>query len=243
MPDLAGQTATAGVRVPLRGLRRRIAQTMTQAWTTIPHITGFDEVNVAALVEIRERLKSLAEARGLRLTYLPFVVKAAAIALREHPIVNSSLDEERQEIVHHQQVNIGIATATADGLIVPVVRGAGGMTLLELQQAIDALTERARARIATLEELHGGTFTITNFGALGGWQAAPIIRPGEAAILGVGRIQQRPWVVDGRIEPRPILALSLAADHRLIDGDVSTAFLTRVGALLCDPGLMLLEMR
>jgi len=242
-PDTNRPPPTADSRLPLRGLRRRIAQTMAQAWSTIPHITGFDEVEVSALVGLRERLKPAAEARGLRLTYLPFVVKAAALALREFPTLNASLDEAKEEIVLHGAVNAGIATATPDGLIVPVVKGADGLTLLELQAAIDALTERARARTATPEELHGGTFTITNFGALGGWQAAPIIRPGEAAILGVGRIQPRPWVVDGRVEPRPVLALSLAADHRLIDGDVSTAFLTRVGALLSEPGLMLLDMK
>jgi pyruvate/2-oxoglutarate dehydrogenase complex dihydrolipoamide acyltransferase (E2) component len=230
-------------REPLRGLRRRIAQTMTQAWTTIPHITGFDEVEVSALVAARERLRPVAEGRGLRLTYLPFVVKAVSVAVREHPIMNASLDEAAGEIVYHAAAAIGIATATPDGLIVPVLHDAAGMTLLEVQAAIDALSARARARTVTPAELHGGTFTITNFGALGGWQAAPIIRPGEAAILGVGRIQERAWVVNGRIEPRPVLALSLSADHRLIDGDVSTAFLARVGALLSTPDLLLLELR
>jgi pyruvate dehydrogenase E2 component (dihydrolipoamide acetyltransferase) len=216
---------------------------MTQAWTTIPHITGFDEIDAAALVAVRERLRPGAAARGLRLTYLPFVVKAVCVALREQPIVNASLDEAAGEIVNHAAANIGIATATADGLIVPVLHDAAGMTLLEVQAAIDALSERARSRTITPAELHGGTFTITNFGALGGWQAAPIIRPGEAAILGVGRIQQRPWVVDGRVEPRPVLALSLSADHRLIDGDVSTAFLARIGALLSTPELLLLDLK
>lgn len=234
--------APAETRLPLRGLRRRIAQTMTRAWTTIPHITGFDEVEVSALVSTRERLKPVAERRGLRLTFLPFIVKAVTVALREHPIVNASLDEAAEEIVLHGAANVGIATATPDGLIVPVLHDAGGKTLLEIQVALDSLAERARARTSTPEELRGGTFTITNFGALGGWQAAPIIRPGEAAILGVGRIQERPWVVAGHIEPRPVLPLSLAADHRLIDGDVSTAFLTRIGELLSSPELLLLEM-
>lgn len=230
------------VRQPLRGLRRRIAQTMTQAWSTIPHITGFDEVEVSALVATRERLKPIAAARGARLTFFPFVVKAVTIALREHPIVNASLDEAAQEIIHHTAANIGIATATPDGLIVPVLHDAAGMTLVEIQQHIDALTQAARERRSTPQELRGGTFTITNFGALGGWQAAPIIRPGEAAILGVGRIQDRPWAVAGQVEVRPVLALSLAADHRLIDGDVSTAFLTRVGSLLTAPDMMLLDL-
>ena len=229
-------------RVPLRGLRRRIARTMTQAWTTIPHITGFDEVDVSALVAARARLRPVAEARGQRLTYLPFVVKAVTVALREFPIVNASLDDAAGEIVYHGVARIGIATASPDGLLVPVLKDAAGLTLLELQAEIDRLAERARTRTATPEELHGGTFTITNFGALGGWQAAPIIRPGEAAILGVGRIQARPWVVEGQLAVRDVLALSVAADHRLIDGDISTAFLTRVGALLSAPELLMLEM-
>jgi pyruvate dehydrogenase E2 component (dihydrolipoamide acetyltransferase) len=240
-PPWATTTSATGERVPLRGLRRRIAQTMTQAWTTIPHITGFDEVEVSGLVATRERLKAAAEARGARLTYLTFAIKAAALALRERPIVNASLDEAAQEIVFHPTATIGIATATAEGLIVPVLRNAGAMTLIEIQLEADRLSARARERTITLEELHGGTFTITNFGALGGWQAAPIIRPGEAAVLGIGRVQERPWVVDGAVVPRPVMALSLAADHRLIDGDVSTAFLARVGSLLSHPELMLLD--
>lgn len=243
LPAPGRQPPTPGDRrEPLRGLRRRIAQTMTQAWTTIPHITGFDEIDASALVAARERLRPAAEQRGVRLTYLPFIVKAVCVALREHPIVNASLDEAAGEIVYHGAANIGIATATPDGLIVPVLHDAAGMTLLQVQAAIDRLSERARSRTVTPAELHGGTFTITNFGALGGRQAAPIIRPGEAAILGVGRIQERPWVVEGRVEARPVLALSLAADHRLIDGDVSTAFLARVCALLTVPELLLLEM-
>jgi len=233
----------AGTRVPLRGLRRRIAQTMAQSWSSIPHITGFDEFNVAALVATRQRLQPIAEARGLRLTYLPFVIKAVTIALHANPMLNASLDEAAEEIVLHRAINIGIATATPDGLIVPVLQDAASLTLLEIQESIDRLTERARTRQSSAEDLHGGTFTVTNFGALGGRQASPIIRPGEAAILGVGRIEERPWVVDGVVVARPVLALSLAADHRLIDGDVSTAFLRRAGDLLSEPSLMLAEMR
>ncbi|MGE3600531.1 MAG: dihydrolipoamide acetyltransferase family protein, partial [Dehalococcoidia bacterium] len=234
-PWTAPRPALIDSRQPLRGLRRRIAQTMAQSWSTIPHITGFDEVDVSALVLVRDRLKPLAEARGARLTYLPFIVKAVALALKDYPIVNASLDEAAGEIVLHAAINVGIATATPDGLVVPVLHGADELTLIEIQQRLDQLAERARVRTSTAAELHGGTFTITNFGALGGWQASPIIRPGESAILGVGRIQDRPWAVDGTVVVRPVLALSLAADHRLIDGDVSTSFLTRIGSLLSGP--------
>lgn len=237
------QSVLGDTRQPLRGLRRRIAQAMAQSWSTIPHITGFDEVEVSALVALRDRLRPVAEARGARLTYLPFVVKAAALVLRDFPIVNASLDEASEEIIFHGAINIGIATATPDGLIVPVLHRADSLTLFEIQQRIDQLTERARSRASSAEELRGGTFTITNFGALGGWQASPIIRPGEAAILGVGRIQDRPWAAGGKVKVRPVLALSLSADHRLIDGDVSTNVLTRIGSLLSDPAAMLLDMQ
>jgi pyruvate dehydrogenase E2 component (dihydrolipoamide acetyltransferase) len=141
------------------------------------------------------------------LTYLSFAIKAAALALREHPIVNASLDVEAQEIVLHGTVNIGIATATPDGLIVPVLHSVSAMTLLEIQQGADRLAARARERSVTPEELQGGTFTITNFGALGGRQAAPIIRPGEAAVLGIGRIEERRgWLT--ALLSRPVMALS-----------------------------------
>ena len=215
---------------------------MTQAWTTIPHITGFEEVDATDLVSLREKLQPLAAARGLRLSYLPFVVKAAALALREFPMVNATLDEAAGEIVYHGAVNIGIATATPEGLMVPVLHDVPSQSIARIQAEIDRLAERARARTATPDELHGGTFTVSNFGALGGWQAVPIIRPGEAAVLGVGRISERPWAIDGRVEALPVLALALSADHRLIDGDVSTAFLSRVAALLTDPAMMLLDM-
>lgn len=229
-------TATADdERVPLRGLRKRIAESMALSWRTIPHITGMDEIDASELVKLRERLRPGFEQQGIRLSYLPVIVKAAVAALRQHPAVNASLDEQAGEIVFHHRYNIGIATATEEGLIVPVIHDADRKTLRELAGEIHGLSERARDRTIPLGDLQGGTFTITNFGSLGGWLGTPIIRPGEAAILGVGRIQDRPWAVEGRLEIRPILALSFAADHRLIDGDVSTAFMRTLAGYLTEP--------
>jgi pyruvate dehydrogenase E2 component (dihydrolipoamide acetyltransferase) len=234
-PPVAQVLIAEDERVPLRGLRRRIAESMALSWRTIPHITGMDEVEVSGLVALRERLNARLQGQGVHLSYLPFIVKAAVAALKQHPMVNASLDETAQEILYHHRYNIGIATATADGLIVPVVHDADRRTLRELAAEINSLSEQARSRAIALSALQDGTFTITNFGSLGGWLGTPIIRPGEAAILGVGRIQDRPWVVDGRLEVRPVLALSFAADHRLIDGDVSTAFMRTMTGYLNDP--------
>jgi pyruvate dehydrogenase E2 component (dihydrolipoamide acetyltransferase) len=232
----------SSTREPLRGLRRRIAETMAESWRTIPHISGHDEIDVSGLISLRERLQPAAEAAGVHLTYLPFVIKAAVAALKRYPIANAQLDAAAGEIVYRQAVNVGIATATPDGLIVPVIHNADRKSLRELQAEISELSAQARGRRISLAALQGGTFTITNFGSLGGWLGTAIIRPGEAAILGVGRIDQRPWVVEGRIEPRPVMPLSLSADHRLIDGDVSTGFLRAVAACLTDPLSLFLEM-
>lgn len=229
-------------RVPLRGLRRTIADAMATSWRTIPHLTGMDEVDVSALVGLREQLNASSEPSGPHMTYLPFIVKAVVTALKQYPIVNSCLDESAGEIVYRHRYNIGIATATPDGLLVPVIHDADGKTLHELQAELGELTERARNRSIALDALRNSTFTISNFGSLGGWLGTPIIRPGESAILGVGRIQEKPWVHEGQLAVRVVLALSLSADHRLIDGDVATAFMRCVAGYLGEPLRLFLEM-
>jgi pyruvate dehydrogenase E2 component (dihydrolipoamide acetyltransferase) len=193
-------------------------------------------------MSLRERLRPSFDQQGIHLSYLPVIVQAAVAALRQHPAVNASLDEQAGEIVYHHRYNIGIATATPEGLIVPVIHDADKKTLRSLASEIRDLTEQARQRTIPLSALQGGTFTITNFGSLGGWLGTPIIRPGEAGILGIGRIQDRPWVVDGRLEVRPVLALSFAADHRLIDGDVSTAFMRTLAGYLVEPLTLFAEL-
>ncbi len=227
-------------RVPLRGLRRRIAETMAQSWSEIPHITGFHEVDALALVDLRKRLRPRAERAGVPLTLTALLVKAAALALVDHPSVNSSLDLGAGEIVLKRHRNIGVAVSTPDGLIVPVIRDADAKPLLAIAREVDELGRAARERRVALASLQGGTFTVTNHGPLGGWFGTPIIRPGEVGILGFGRIQDRPVAVDGQLAVRPVLPLSFAADHRVVDGDLQIAFCLTVKGLLEDPVQLLL---
>jgi len=230
-------------RLPLRGLRRRIAENMVLATTTIPQVTSLVEIDASGLVALRRAILPAAEARGVKLSYLPFIVKALTQALRAYPYVNAGLDDATKEIVLKRRYHIGIATATPDGLLVPVLRHADRLTVLEIAVEVTRLAEAGRARKLPLEELRGSTFTVSNYGTVGGFFATPIINPGEAGILGLGRIVERPWVVDGRVEPRPLLPLSFTADHRLIDGELAMRFLNTLTATLENPNLLLLDMR
>lgn len=228
---------------PLRGLRRSMAERMGESWRTIPHATIFEEIDAGQLVKLRRALQPQAEQRGLKLTYLPFVIKAVTQALRAHPDVNASIDMAQQQIFKHRVYHIGVAMATPDGLLVPVVRHADRLTLLELAAEISRLAERAAQRRLSPQELSGGTFTLTNFGSFGSHQAAPIINPPEAAILGLGAIADRPWAVNGKVKVRPVLPLALSFDHRLLDGAAAAGFMADVLRLLADPRRLLLELR
>ncbi len=228
-------------RVPLRGLRKRIAQQMRVAKHSAAHFTYVEEIDVTQLVQLREKGKERAAAAGVKLTYMPFFLKALVPALRDFPLLNASLDEERQELVMHRAINIGVAVDTPAGLVVPVVRDVPGKSLFELGQAVAELAERARAGKTRPEDLGGGTFTVTNAGNIGGLLATPIINVPEVAILGVHAIRKRPWVVDGQIVVRDILLLSLSLDHRVVDGAVGAHAMNRVKALLESPALLLLE--
>lgn len=220
---------------PLRGLRRRIAQTMTAAWREIPHILTFHEVDAAKLVAARRALIAEFEPEGVKPSYLPIVMKACAAALRAHPRFNASLNLEAGEVVYRRRVNIGFATATPDGLIVPVVHDADRKPILDLAREIAELAAAARARKVTPEQLRGGTFTISNYGSYGGHFGTPIIRPPEAAILGVGAIREAVVAVDGAPAVRPNLPLVVSTDHRLNDGEHLGAFAAAIGAYLADP--------
>ena len=220
---------------PLRGLRRRIAQTMTAAWREIPHILTFHEVDAANLVAARRALIAEFAPEGVKPSYLPIVMKACAAALRAHPRFNASLNLEAGEVVYRRRVNIGFATATPDGLIVPVVHDADRKPILELAREIAELAAAARARKVTPEQLRGGTFTISNYGSYGGHFGTPIIRPPEAAILGVGAIREAVVAVDGAPAVRPNLPLVVSTDHRLNDGEHLGAFAAAIGAYLADP--------
>jgi len=230
---------------PYRGVRKTIGEAMANSKYTAPHVTHHDEVDVTELVETRDRLKGEAEERGIHLTYMPFVMKACVAALKDHPIVNASLDEESEEIVKHGYYNVGVATATDAGLMVPVVEAADRKGLLQLSSEMNELVQKARERTISPEEMRGGTFTITNIGGIGGEYATPIINHPESAILALGQIKKKPRVVerDGEdvIEPRHVLTLSLSFDHRIIDGADGARFTNTVKRYLRNPELLLLE--
>ena len=228
-------------RIPLRGVRRSIAKAMVKSKYTAPHVTTMDEADVTELWKIREKEKKAAEKKGIKLTILPFIIKAVLAGLVEHPYLNATLDDENEEIILKKYFNIGFATDTPEGLMVPVVKNAKDKSILQLAEELTQLAEKARNRTIDLADLKGGTFTITNYGALGGIYGTPIINHPEVAILGVGKIKDTPVVRDEKIEIRKILYLALSFDHRVVDGGEAARFLNTIIARLEDPDLILLE--
>ena len=244
-------------RIPYRGVRKTIGEQMERSKYTAPHVTHHDQVDVTGLVEARGRLMDHAEERGTKLTYMPFVVKAIVAALKEHPVLNSQLDEDNEEIVLKSDYNIGVATATDAGLMVPVVEGTDRKGMLEIADEMRELIESARDRSIARSDMQGGTFTITNFGAIGGEYATPVINYPETAIMGLGAIKDRPWVVEREaqgasdsangdavskeVEARKVMTLSLSIDHRVIDGADAAQFVNTVKKYLESPELLLLE--
>jgi pyruvate dehydrogenase E2 component (dihydrolipoamide acetyltransferase) len=242
MPRPASGAEIADERVPLAGLRRKIAQKMALATRTAAHFTFVEECDATELKRLRERLVGHADALGVKLTFLPFIVKAVVASLQRHPMLNASLDEAANEIVLHKRYNIGIATATPAGLIVPVVKDADRKSVLEIAREVEDRANEARSGKAKLDDLQGSTFTVTSLGAQGGLLATPIVNFPEVAILGVHRMKQRPIVKDGRIEIGEVMLLSLSFDHRIVDGHVGAAFAYEVIGYLEHPERMLLEM-
>jgi len=228
-------------RIPLRGVRRSIAKAMVKSKYTAPHVSAMDEADITLLWKIREKEKKVAEAKGIKLTILPFIIKAVIAGLGQHPYLNASLDDENEEIILKKYFNIGIATDTPEGLMVPVIKNAKEKSILQLAEELTRLTEKARNRTIDLADLKGGTFTITNYGSIRGIFGTPIINYPEVAILGVGRIKDMPVVRDGKIEIRKILNLSLSFDHRVVDGAEAARFLNTFISHLEDPDLFLLE--
>jgi pyruvate dehydrogenase E2 component (dihydrolipoamide acetyltransferase) len=229
-------------RQPLTGLRKRIAEHMERSWRIIPHATAFDEVGGEALAALREALKPAAEKRGVRLTYIPLLIKLLIPLLREFPIFNASLDDERREIVYKRSYHIGVATASPEGLLVPVLRNADRLTLLEIASKLERLVEGARKRTLSLPELSGSTFTLNNVGSFGGSSGTPIINHPEVAILAFGKLQDRAVVQHGAVIVRPIMPLALSFDHRVIDGAMAGAFLARFKELVENPQQLMLDM-
>lgn len=222
-------------RVPLRGVRKVIAQRLSESWSKAVHTTAMADADLTELVRVREVEKEKAAKKGVKLTYLPYIIKAVIAALKESPYLNASLDEVEGEIILKKYYNIGVAVATDDGLMVPVIKAVDQKDIYTIAQEIEKLAKAARERTLDLADLKGGTFTITNYGSLGGTYGTPIINYPEAAILGVGRIVERPTVIDGKIIPRNILPLSLTFDHRIIDGGHATVFLNKLIELLANP--------
>ena len=228
------------IRLPLKGVRKTIADNMSKSLRTAAHVTHMDYADVTKLAAFRKKEKEVAEKKGVKLTYLPFIVKACVLALKEFPYVNTSLDDEKSEIVIKQYYNIGIAVDTPHGLMVPVVKHANEKTILEMARDIWRMAELARTREIKLKDLQGGTFTITNVGSLGGEWATPVINWPECAILALGRISEKAIPIDGKIEIRKILPMSLSFDHRIIDGALAAKFVTEVKNHLENPEALLM---
>ncbi len=220
-------------RVPLRGIRRAMARNMAEAWRTIPHVSLFDEIDARPLLEALRAARELSGSDTLTLT--AFFVRVSVVALTAQPLLNASLDDAAGEIVYHHAVNVGIAVASDDGLVVPVVHGAQSLGLHALGDEIGRVTAAARAGGLPPDEIRGATFTVTNFGTEGGRFATPIVRPPQVAILGCGAIRPQPVVDGDRVVAAPALPLSLSADHRVVDGHHATTFLDTVAGLLREP--------
>src|SRR6267143_373404 len=228
-------------RQPLSHLRRTIAERMTLSATVIPHVTHFDRADITELDAIIQRNLETAKARGVTLTLTAFLLKAAALALGEHPTFNATLDAAAGQLIVKRYVHLGVAVATERGLIVPVLRDVDRKPVLDVARELGALAQRIRDGKATLDDLRGGSFTITNIGALGGTGAIPIINYPEVAILGVARARQEPVVRDGRIEPRLLLPLSLTFDHRVADGADGARFASAIVRRLERPERLLAD--
>ncbi len=228
-------------RTPFVGLRRRIAERMQASVQTAAHFTFVEECDAEAMMQLRERFKEPARAQGVQLTYLPFIVKAVVGALRRHPQLNTMLDEARNEIVYQDRYDIGIATSTERGLMVPVLRDADRRSLVDLASEITRLGQCARDGTLTADELTGSTFTITSLGKRGGLLATPILNSPEVGILGIHQIKEKPVVRRGRVVVGHVMNLSLSFDHRIVDGHVGAEFAYDIIDTLADPDRLLLQ--
>lgn len=226
---------------PLTQLRKTIARNMLNSKHKAAHVTVVEEVEISELIGIREKYKPKYAERNARLTYLPFIVKATVLALRQHRIMNAQIDMENNRMIYKNQYNIGIAMDTPEGLVVPVIRNADKLSLFELTQQITAFAEKARERKLTLDDMKGGTFTVSNFGSISGIFGTPVINYPQAGILGIGRIVQQPVVKNNQIVIGNVLGLSLTVDHRIVDGGDTARFLKQIVDHLSDPISLMME--
>jgi len=242
----AAPSAQREQRIPIKGVRKHTAAAMVASAFTAPHVTEFLTVDVTRMMKLRARLAARPELAGVKVSPLLFVAKALLLAVRRHPMVNSSWDDAAQEIVVKDYVNLGIAAATPRGLVVPNIKDAGQLSLAELAGALADLTATAREGRTSPADMSGGTITITNVGVFGVDTGTPILNPGESAILAFGAVREMPWVHRGgsgggkpKVVPRQVTQLALSFDHRIIDGELGSRFLADIGALLHDPGAAL----
>ena len=225
----------------LTQIRKTIINRMVQSKQTAPHATAFEEVEVSKLVALKKEKKAELAEKGVKLSYMPFIIKAVTLALKRHKTLNSKLDMANNRAIYQKFYNIGFATDTPDGLMVPVIRNTDRKSIIEIAEDLNDLAERARERKLSLDELKGGTFSITNYGSIAGTYGVPVINYPEVAILGIGRIMKRPVVDDNdQIVPGHILPLSMSFDHRIVDGAHAANFIRDLMAMLSDPLTMLM---
>lgn len=229
-------------RVALRGIRRKIAENMQMTKQVVPHFTLMDECNVTELVKFRTKAKAVGEKHNIKITYLPFVMKALVSTIREYPMFNASIDDQAQEIVYKKYFNIGFAADTPNGLVVPVIKNADQKSILQISAEISDLGNRAREGKLKPDEMKGATITITNIGSIGGNYATPIINHPEVAILGMYKIVDKPVMRDGKFRAAKVMNYTITADHRLIDGAVAANFLNSFMKRMENPSHLMLEM-
>src|SRR3989344_732201 len=223
-------------RIPLKGIRKAIAKHMVEAVSHAPHVTVMDEFDSTELVKMREKEKGKAEKEGVKLTFLPYIMKALVPAMKEFPLVNATLEEESEEIIVKKYYNFGFAVdVDGQGLVVPVLKGVDLKSIFDIAKELKDLSDKARQKKLDLQDMRGGTFTITNFGSIGSSFATPIINYPEVSILGLGKIKEKPVAEKGKIFVKPILPLSLAFDHRVLDGAYAVRFLNLLISILQNP--------
>jgi 2-oxoglutarate dehydrogenase E2 component (dihydrolipoamide succinyltransferase) len=231
---------TRETREKMTTRRKRIAENLLQAQHATAHLTTFNEIDMSAVSAVRERMKERVEKEhGVKLSFMPFFAKAAALALKTYPVVNAQIDGD--SVIYKHYVNLGIAVASEQGLVVPNVKDADRMGMVGFSRAMGAVAKRARDGKLTMDDLTGGTFTITNGGVFGSLISTPIINYPQVAILGLHKIQERPMAIDGKVEIRPMMYVALSYDHRIIDGQQAVLFLVRVKELMEDPAAMLID--
>lgn len=242
-----GPAGAAEERVAIRGIRKKIAENLQMAKQIIPHVTLMDEANITSLVKLREELKATGEKAGVKITYLPFVMKALIATLREYPAFNASIDDAAGEIVYKKYFNIGFAADTPNGLVVPVIKNADQKSIMQLSKEINELAKKARDGKLSMDEMKGATITITNIGSIGSTYATPIINHPEVAIVGMYKIQDKPLIKYGEggaleLDVAKVMNYTVTADHRLLDGAMIANFLKSMIARLENPGVLMLDM-